>query len=89
MHYLLATWDGAGTAPIDFGIARRLVARGHTVTVIGDPTLEAEAARSDAEFVPWRLAPHRPTVASVPARPLKALTMPYISLAAAAPCKAS
>ncbi|KGN39927.1 nucleotide disphospho-sugar-binding domain-containing protein [Knoellia aerolata] len=61
MHYLLATWDGGGTVPIDFGIARRLIARGHSVTVIGDPTLEAEAARSDAEFVPWRLAPHRAT----------------------------
>lgn len=59
MHYLLATWDGAGTVPVDFGIARRLAARGHTVTVLGDPTIAAEAERSGAEFVAWREAPHR------------------------------
>lgn len=63
MHFLLATWDGAGTVPVDFGIARRLVARGHTVTVLGDPTVEAEAARSGTEFVSWREAPHRRSTA--------------------------
>lgn len=61
MHYLLATWDGSGTVPVDFGIARRLAARGHTVTVLGDPTIAAEAESSGAEFVSWRDAPHRRT----------------------------
>jgi UDP:flavonoid glycosyltransferase YjiC (YdhE family) len=59
MHYLLATWDGSGTVPVDFGIARRLTARGHTVTVLGDPTIAPEAEGSGAEFVSWRDAPHR------------------------------
>jgi UDP:flavonoid glycosyltransferase YjiC (YdhE family) len=59
MHYLLATWDGAGTVPVDFGIAHRLAARGHTVTALGDPTIAPEAERIGAEFVPWREAPHR------------------------------
>ena len=59
MHYLLATWDGGGTVPIDFGIARRLAARGHTVTVLGDPTIAEDADQAGAEFVPWRNAPHR------------------------------
>lgn len=63
MHYLFATWDGAGTVPVDFGIARRLVARGHTVTVLADPTVQAEADRAGADFVPWRDAPHRRSTA--------------------------
>lgn len=28
MHYLLATWDGAGTVPIDFGLAKALTRKG-------------------------------------------------------------
>jgi MGT family glycosyltransferase len=63
MHYLLATWDGGGTVPIDFGIARRLAAHGHTITVLGDPTIAEEADRAGAEFVPWRNAPHRRSTA--------------------------
>ena len=63
MHFLLATWDGGGTVPIDFGIARRLLARGHTVTVLGDPTLADEAAKSGADLVPWQRAPHRRSTA--------------------------
>ena len=63
MHYLLATWDGAGTVPIDMGIGRRLVSHGHTVTVLGDPTIAGEADRAGAEFVSWREAPHRRSTA--------------------------
>lgn len=63
MHYLFATWDGGGTVAIDFGIARHLVQRGHTLTILGDPTIEAEAERLGATFVPWREAPHRKSTA--------------------------
>ena len=63
MHILFATWDGAGTVPIDFGIARRLLARGHTVTVLGDPTLAEEAAHAGVELRTWRKAPHRASTA--------------------------
>lgn len=59
MHYLIATWDGGGTVPIDLGIARRLVDRGHTVTVLADPTIAQDAEAVGAEHVPWREAPHR------------------------------
>ena len=59
MHYLCATWDGGGTVPIDLGIVRRVIERGHTVTVLGDPTMADDVRRRGAEFVPWREAPHR------------------------------
>ncbi len=63
MHYLLATWDGGGTVPIDLGIARALVDRGHTVTALADPTMAAEVVAAGAAFVPWREAPHRRSTA--------------------------
>jgi MGT family glycosyltransferase len=59
MHYLAALWDGGGTVPVEMGVVRRLVARGHTVTVLGDPTLEPDAVTADAEFRSWDRAPHR------------------------------
>ncbi len=43
MHYLVTLWDGGGTVPAEIGVARRLVQRGHTVTVLVDPTVEADA----------------------------------------------
>ena len=45
-HYLFAMWDGAGTVPPELSVARSLIERGHRVTVLGDPTLEAEAEGS-------------------------------------------
>ncbi|HEX2075039.1 MAG TPA: glycosyltransferase [Geodermatophilus sp.] len=59
MHYLAALWDGGGTVPAEIGVVRRLVTRGHTVTVLGDPTLEADAADAGAGFRSWTRAPHR------------------------------
>jgi MGT family glycosyltransferase len=59
MHYLVPLWDGGGTVPVELGVVRRLLARGHTATVLGDPTLEAEVAATTAEFRPWVRAPHR------------------------------
>lgn len=59
MHYLTALWDGGGTVPVEIGVVRRLVDRGHSVTVLGDPTLAAAAEAAGASFRPWREAPHR------------------------------
>ena len=59
MQVLVALWDGGGTVPVEVGVVRRLVARGHTVTVLGDPTLEPDVAAAGAAFTPWREAPHR------------------------------
>jgi UDP:flavonoid glycosyltransferase YjiC (YdhE family) len=57
-HYLFTLWDGAGTVPPELSVARALIQRGHRVTVLGDPTIEAEARAAGADFRPWREAPH-------------------------------
>jgi MGT family glycosyltransferase len=62
MHYLLPMWEGGGNVPPILGIARRLIERGHTVTVLGDPTIQVEAERFGCRFLPWRRAPHRTTL---------------------------
>ena len=59
MHYRFTVWDGGGTVPPELGVARRLVARGHAVSVLGDPTLARDVAAAGADFSPWRRAPHR------------------------------
>jgi UDP:flavonoid glycosyltransferase YjiC (YdhE family) len=64
MHYLVAMWDAGGTAPPELGTARRLIARGHTATVISDPTLAAEATKIGAKHRSWVRAPHRVTRAN-------------------------
>lgn len=58
-RYLLAFWDGGGLVPPLLGVARRLIARGHQVHVLADPTVEAEARAAGCSFGPWRTAPHR------------------------------
>ncbi len=45
MHALVTLWDGGGTVPVEMGVVRRLIARGHTATVLADPTLAADAAK--------------------------------------------
>jgi MGT family glycosyltransferase len=59
MHFLVALWDGGGTVPVEIGVVRRLVARGHTATVLADPTIEADARAAGAEFRSWDRGPHR------------------------------
>lgn len=56
---LLALWDGGGVVPPLLAVVGRLVARGHTVVVLGDPTIEPEATASGCHFTPWTQAPHR------------------------------
>ena len=48
MHVLVTLWDGGGTVPVEAGVVRRLVARGHTVTALADPTLEQEVVTAGA-----------------------------------------
>jgi MGT family glycosyltransferase len=59
--FLLVTWDGGGNIPPELCLARKLIARGHRVRVLGDPTLEDEARAVGAAFSPWVTAPHRTT----------------------------
>jgi MGT family glycosyltransferase len=61
-RFLLATIDGGGTVPPELGLASRLVRHGHTVRVLGDPTLERSAAAAGCAFSAWQRAPHVATV---------------------------
>ena len=58
-RYLLALWEGGGNIPPELGVARRLIARGHQVHVLGDPTIEVAAEAGGCSFSPWRRGPHR------------------------------
>ena len=58
MRFLFAMWEGGGTVPPELAVAGRLIGRGHVVHVLGDPTIEASAARIGAGFSPWQQAPH-------------------------------
>ncbi|GAB2498713.1 glycosyltransferase [Promicromonospora xylanilytica] len=57
--YLFALTDGGGTVPPELGAARRLVERGHDVTVLGEDSMAPEVAATGATFAPWRAAPNR------------------------------
>ena len=39
-RFLMPMWEGGGNIPPELGVARRLVARGHQVHVLADPTIE-------------------------------------------------
>ncbi len=58
-RYLLALWEGGGNIPPELGVARRLIARGHQVHVLGDPTIKVAAEAGGCSFSPWRRGPHR------------------------------
>lgn len=61
-HFLFAMWEGGGNVPPLLGAARAVIARGHHVTVLGDPTIREEAENAGCRFAPWRSAPHRRTL---------------------------
>ena len=52
-RYLLPMWDGGGTVAPGLGVARRLIARGHTVHVLADPTIGDQAEQAGCTFTPW------------------------------------
>ena len=58
-RYLLPMWDGGGTVAPGLGVARRLIARGHSVHVLADPTIRSQAEQAGCTFTPWQRAPHR------------------------------
>jgi MGT family glycosyltransferase len=57
-RFLMAIVDGGGTVPPALGVAGELVRRGHTVTVLADPTVAASARAAGCTFRPWRAGPH-------------------------------
>jgi MGT family glycosyltransferase len=58
-RFLAALVDGGGTVPVELGVVRRLVERGHQVTVLGENTMEQEVVVTGASFLPWLRAPNR------------------------------
>lgn len=58
-RFLMAVWEGGGTLPPEMEVARKLIARGHEVRVIGDPTVERIAHATGCSFTTWVRAPHR------------------------------
>jgi len=55
--YLFALTEAGGTVPPEVGVARRLVERGHTVTVLADDSMADEARATGAVFLPWSASP--------------------------------
>jgi MGT family glycosyltransferase len=58
--YLVALVDGGGTVPPELGAVRRLVERGHQVTVLAEGSIELDVRSTGAIFRPWVKAPNRP-----------------------------
>ena len=56
-RYLFALIDAGGTVPPELGVARRLVDRGHNVTVLADEALADQIRRTGAAHLPRTTAP--------------------------------
>ena len=59
--YLFALVDGGGTVPPELGTVRRLVERGHRVTVLAEDSMRADVVATGATYRPWSEAPNRPS----------------------------
>lgn len=62
-HFLFVMWEGGGTVAPELGVARKLMGRGHRVTVLGDDSLRPEIESSGATFAGYEHAPNRLTKA--------------------------
>lgn len=51
--FLFVTWEGGGNVPPVLGVARRLAARGHDVTVLTEPCLQDAVEAMGARCVPF------------------------------------
>jgi MGT family glycosyltransferase len=60
-RYLFALVDGGGTVPPELGAVRRLVDRGHHVTVLAEDSMADEVRLTGARFERWQSAPNRRT----------------------------
>src|SRR5207302_7651967 len=56
--FLFVMIEGGGNVPAQLAVARRLIARGHEVRVLGDPTISDEVQHIGASFAAYRRAPH-------------------------------
>ncbi|HEU4692021.1 MAG TPA: glycosyltransferase [Vicinamibacterales bacterium] len=59
-RYLMAIVDGGGNVPPELHVARRLVERGHDVTVLTEDSIAGEVRATGAVLRRWTHAPNRP-----------------------------
>ena len=59
LRYLVTLIDGGGNVPPELGAVRRLVERGHDVTVLAEDSVAPEACATGASVRPWTRAPNR------------------------------
>lgn len=57
--FLFTTMEAGGHASPALSVARGLLARGHSVRMLADPTLRREVEASGVTHVDWTRAPHR------------------------------
>ncbi len=57
--YLFAVVDGGGNVAPELSAARRLVGRGHAVTVLAEDSIAIDVAASGSAFRRWERAPNR------------------------------
>jgi MGT family glycosyltransferase len=58
-RFLFVLWDGGGNVPLQLGLAKGLVERGHDVRVLTEDSLAADVAAAGARFEPLTDAPNR------------------------------
>lgn len=52
--YLFVTWEGGGNLPPVFGLAQRLIERGHKVRILSEPCLRETIEFIGAEFIAFK-----------------------------------
>jgi UDP:flavonoid glycosyltransferase YjiC (YdhE family) len=57
--FLFATWEGGGSVAPALTVARKLIARGHSVRFMSDACNRPETEAAGAAFVAWTRAPSR------------------------------
>jgi MGT family glycosyltransferase len=58
-RFLFVLRESGGTLPVELGLARRLIERGHPVHVLGDPCIAADAQAIGCTFNSYVRAPYR------------------------------
>jgi UDP:flavonoid glycosyltransferase YjiC (YdhE family) len=58
-RFLFVMWEGGGNVPPQLGLARKLVARGHQVRVLTEPSVRQDVLATGASYRSFTRAPHR------------------------------
>jgi hypothetical protein len=58
-RFLFVMWEGGGNVPPQLGLARKLVARGHLVRVLTEPSVRRDVLATGASYGSFASAPHR------------------------------